>query len=107
MSQNITEILQELKEGLAEIYGDQLKAVYLFGSYARGDEHPPDSDIDVMIVLQGKFDYTEVEKRSSAFIASLCLEHDVLISWVFASDIDYENSRMPFMLNVRAEGVAV
>lgn len=89
------------------IYGDQLKAVYLFGSYARGDAHPPDSDIDVIIVLKGNFDYTKVEKRSSEFIASLCLENDVLISWVFASDIDYQNSGMPLMLNVRAEGLAV
>lgn len=107
MSQNISKILQQLKKGLAEIYRDQLKAVYLFGSYARGDAHPPDSDIDVMIVLKGNFDYAEVEKRSSVFIASLCLENDVLISWVFASDTDYENSGMPLMLNVRAEGVAV
>lgn len=107
MSQNISKILQQLKEGLTVIYGDQLKAVYLFGSYARGDAHPPDSDIDVMIVLKGNFDYAEVEKRSSEFIASLCLENDVLISWVFASDIDYQNSGMPLMLNVRAEGVAV
>jgi len=107
MSRSIDTILQQLKKGLAEIYGDQLKAVYLFGSYARGDAHPPDSDIDVMIVLKGNFDYAEVEKRSSEFIASLCLENDVLISWVFASDKDYQNSGMPLMLNVRAEGVAV
>lgn len=107
MSENISKILQQLKQGLAQIYGDKLKAVYLFGSYARGDAHPPDSDIDVMIVLNGNFDYAEVEKRSSEFIASLCLENDVLISWVFASDTDYENSGMPLMLNVRAEGVAV
>lgn len=107
MSQNIGKILQQLKEGLTVIYGDQLEAVYLFGSYARGDAHPPDSDIDVMIVLKGNFDYAEVENRSSEFIAALCLEYDVLISWVFASDIDYQNSGMPLMLNVRAEGVAV
>ena len=55
-------------------------AVVLFGSYARGDAHPPDSDIDVMIVLKGEFDYAEEEKRSSDLIASLCLENEVLIS---------------------------
>jgi predicted nucleotidyltransferase len=84
-----------------------LKAVILFGSYARGDARPPDSDIDVMIVLTGKFSYSEVEKRSSEFIASLCLEHDVVISWIFTSDTNYSESKMPLMLNVRREGLTV
>ena len=107
MPNNIKKILRELKKGLVEIYGDQLKAVYLFGSFARGEGHLPDSDIDVMIVLNGEFDYAKVEKRSSDFIASLCLENDVLISWVFTSDKDYVESGMPLMINVRAEGIAV
>ena len=99
--------MHELKDGLTAIYGEQLSAVILFGSYARGDAHPPDSDIDVMIVLKSEFDYAEAEKRSSAFIASLCLDYDVLISWVFTSDQKYKESRMPLLLNVRAEGIAV
>ena len=41
MSENIKKILDELKKKLVEIYGDQLQAVYLYGSYARGDAHPP------------------------------------------------------------------
>jgi len=36
MTNDIKNILRELKKGLAEIYGDQLEAVYLYGSYARG-----------------------------------------------------------------------
>jgi predicted nucleotidyltransferase len=107
MPNHIKKILRELKQGLVEIYGDQLKAVYLFGSFARGEGKLPDSDIDVMIVLNGEFDYAEVEKRSSDFIAALCLENDVLISWIFTSVKDYANSGMPLMLNVRAEGIAV
>lgn len=107
MPNNIKKILRELKKGLVEIYGDELKAVYLFGSFARGEGRLPDSDIDVLIVLNGEFDYTEVEKRSSDFIAALCLENDVLISWVFTSAKDYAESGMPLMINVRAEGIAV
>jgi hypothetical protein len=48
----------------------QLKAMILFGSYARGNAHPPDSDIDVMIVLKGKFDQWMTEKHSSKFLAA-------------------------------------
>ena len=107
MIDDIKKILSELKKRLSEIYGDQLKAVYLYGSYARGDAHPPDSDIDVMIVLKGEFDYWEASKRSSELIASLSLENDVVISRTFASEMVYFNSQMPLYINVRKEGVAV
>ena len=107
MTDDIKKILRELKRGLAEIYGDQLKAVYLYGSYSSGDAHPPDSDIDVMIVLKGEFDYWEASKRSSELIASLSLENDVVISRTFASETVYFNSQMPLYINVRKEGVAV
>jgi len=107
MPRNIRKILRELKKGLVRIYGDQLKAVYLFGSFARGEGKLPDSDIDVMIVMNGEFNYSEIEKRSSEFITSLCLEHDVVISWFFVTESHYQQSKMPFILNVRDEAVAV
>jgi len=107
MPRNIRKILRELKKGLESIYGDQLKAIILFGSYARGDAHSPDSDIDVMIVLKGKFDYWEMDKLSSELVANLSLENDVLISTKLASETKYAESKMPLYINVRKEGVAV
>lgn len=41
----IRKLMKELKEGLSRIYGEQLKAVYLYGSYARGD-YREGSDVD-------------------------------------------------------------
>lgn len=107
MPSHIKKLLRQVKKGLAEIYGSQLNAIYLFGSYARGEAHPPDSDIDVMIVLNGDFNYWEVEKKSSELIASLCLENEVVISRVFVSDMEYAQSKMPLLINVRQEGIAV
>lgn len=107
MPDNIKKMLRELKKGLTEIYGDQLEAVYLFGSYARGDAHPPDSDIDVMIVLGGEFDYWEMDGRFSELVAAISLKHDVLISTKLASKKRYADSQMPLYINVRKEGVAV
>ena len=46
----IRKLMKELKEGLIRIYGDKLKAVYLYGSYARGD-YRQGSDVDAMILL--------------------------------------------------------
>ena len=107
MPSHIRKILLKLKKGLVKIYGDRLKAVYLFGSYARGDARPPDSDIDVMIVMRGEFNYWETDKRASELIASLSLKNDVVISRKFASETIYANSKMPLYINVRKEGVAV
>lgn len=107
MSDKIKKILHELKKGLVEIYGDQLKAVYLFGSFARGEGRLPDSDIDVMVVLNGEFNRSEVSKRSSEFVAALCLKHEVIIICHFVTDRRYMESKMPFMLNVRRDAVAL
>lgn len=107
MPRNIKKILRELKKGLTAIYGDQLKAVILFGSFARGEGRLPDSDIDVLIVLRGEFDYWEASRRSSELVASLSLENDVVISRKFASETVYANSKMPLYINVRKEGIPV
>lgn len=107
MPNNIKKILRELKKGLVEIYGDQLKAVYLFGSFARGEGRLPDSDIDVMIVLRGEFDYREMYKRASELIAALSLENDFVISAKLASATKYAQRNMPLFINVRREVIAV
>ena len=107
MPANIKRILHKLKKGLVDIYGDQLKAIYLFGSFARGEGKLPDSDIDVMIVLKGEFDYWQMSKRSSELVANLSLENDVVISTKLASEAKYAQSKMPLYINVRKEGVLV
>jgi predicted nucleotidyltransferase len=104
---NIKKILHELKKGLVAIFGDQLNAVYLFGSFARGEGKLPDSDIDVMVVMNGEFNHRDVERRSIEFVASLCLEYDVVIICHFISDERFAKSQIPFMLNVRKDAVAV
>jgi len=107
MPENIKKILRALKKGLVEIYGDQLQAVILFGSFARGEGRLPDSDIDVMIVLKGEFDRREMDRRSWGLVADLSLENDVVISTKLASESQYSESNWPLYVNVRREGVAV
>ncbi len=103
----IKKILRDLKKGLVDIYGEQLKAVYLFGSFARGEGKLPDSDIDVMIVLKGEFNYREQDKRSWDFIAAVSLKYDVLVSTKLVSESKYSESKMPLYVNMRREGVQI
>ena len=72
MPVEIKNLLAEFKQGLARIYGDHLKAVVLFGSYARGDYHES-SDLDVMIVLDTYKRYWDELVRSAELASDLSL----------------------------------
>ena len=106
MSPEIQEILKRFKKELVNIYGDKIQSILLYGSRARGDEHP-DSDIDILIILKDEFNYSEMLKRSDDLAASLSLENDVVISRVFVSEKDYRERQIPFLMNIRREGIAV
>ena len=71
--ENLLIILSNLRKEIAYIFGEQLEAVYLYGSQARGDAQP-DSDIDVMIVLRDTFNYFEIVERVSEITSRLSLE---------------------------------
>ena len=106
MPVEIKKLLAELKEGLSQIYGDRLKAVYLFGSYARGD-YSEDSDLDVMIVLSDYQNYGAEIDQSGELVSKLSLEYEISISRVIIKEIQWQESDTPLLRNVRAEAIPV
>ena len=106
MPTNIKRLLAELKMGLAELYGQRLKAVYVFGSYARGD-YDESSDLDVMIVISDYENYGAEIDKSGELVSYLSLEYGISISRVIMKEIQWKESDTLLLRNIRAEGVPV
>jgi uncharacterized protein len=104
MPVEIRNLLAELKQGLTKLYGDRLKAVVLFGSYARGD-FQEGSDLDVMIVLETYQSYWDELVRSAELASDLSLKYDVTVSRMIMTEEEWEKGDLPVLRNVRAEGV--
>ena len=102
----IKTLLEKLKSGLKQIYGEQFKETYLFGSYARGD-YDTDSDIDILIVLSDFEKYGAELKRTSELIGNLSLDYGTTVSVVFSRLHEWQTDKLPLLLNIHSEGVAV
>jgi predicted nucleotidyltransferase len=99
-------VLHELRRELSGLFGNDLDSLILYGSRARRDPRP-DSDIDVLIVLNIPIDYADLIHRTSEIIARLSLQYDVVISRAFVSKEQYDHWQTPFLINVRREGVSI
>ena len=100
----IRDILEEFREELENLYEKRLKSIILYGSWARGDA-TEDSDIDLLIVLEGKVIPGKEIDRMIDIITEINLKHGVLISIYPVSEEDYSTINSPLLINVRREGV--
>lgn len=103
----INNLLGQYVEEVRKIYGERLRSVILYGSYARGDFRP-DSDIDIMILV----DLTDMEveqyrKQLSWSTYDFNEEHDTDIKPIAKSESHFKKwlGVYPFYTNVQKEGV--
>lgn len=106
MNARVQPILAELRQRLEALYGPRLVKMILYGSQARGDAEPG-SDVDVLLVLQGRVAPGKEIARTSDIRLELSLEHNTVVSCAYVSSHRYVSERSPFLLNVRREGVAI
>lgn len=106
MSSRIKKLLKELKTGLTRIYGERLDAVYLYGSYARGDNRDG-SDLDVLVVLNDFQRRAAEVRRISNLIGDISLDFEITVSPLFMRESEWKADKFPLLRNVKKEGVAI
>lgn len=102
--EEVLALVREFRERLAAVYGERLKGVYLYGSYARG-EASEDSDIDVAVVLSGPVDRRLEDEGNSDLIGDLSLRENCVLMPVFISEDDFREMPYAIHRSIVREGV--
>ncbi|MGH2490219.1 MAG: UPF0158 family protein [Candidatus Limnocylindria bacterium] len=100
------QIARDVTQDLRRLYGDRLRKVVLFGSWARGDAHP-ESDIDLLVVLDRVDDRWQEHARMSETLYKHSLDNDTVVSALVVSEHDFKVANRPVLVRVRAEGKPV
>ena len=97
----IMQIIQKYVKKVCEKY--QIKAIILFGSYAKGTEHE-DSDIDIAVITD---DIKKDRFDEEINLMQLRWDIDLRIEPHIISVADYENDETPFVVEVKNTGIKV
>ena len=105
-NKRLSGLLSELKSSLICLYGDRLFSVILFGSQSR-EEATPDSDVDVMVVLDDPVDVVAERARMSDLVWNFLAKYDELIAIIPISKPRFFAEETSFLRVVKREGIEV
>jgi predicted nucleotidyltransferase len=105
-SLNAHDVAHAIATDLRELYGERLRDVLLFGSWARRDAHP-ESDIDLLVVLDDVPSRRRELARMSNILWRHSLESDTVVTEIPVSEAEYRESAEPLLQRACAEGVSV
>lgn len=105
----LQEILHIFSNKMKDLFGEKLKQIVLFGSYARGD-YDNESDIDVMVLVD--MDDIEISKYHSNVVAissEIDLAYEVVLTPIIQNNSRFMQyiDDLPFYRNVKLEGVVI
>jgi predicted nucleotidyltransferase len=102
-------ITQRVAEEARTVFGNTLREVILYGSYARGD-HKHWSDVDIMILADiDDLTAKKLDRELAKRLSNLDCRMNMLLSIIVVpfSRFKYFNEYYPFYMNVRKEGVRI
>lgn len=106
MSPTISNLLDDIVINIKDIYGDKLKEIVLYGSYAKGNE-TEDSDIDIMVLVDmDDNELRKYEKKINDTTSELGYKYIKVISLMDMSydKFNYWKNTVPFYKNIKNEG---
>ena len=106
MDEKIRSLINQVKTCLINIYGQSIKEVILYGSFARG-RATRDSDIDILVLVDESINPFEVRESISDLLFDILLEEGEFASVIVIPEKIFKSYNSPFMLNVKKEGVIV
>ncbi len=107
MTTHHREALDVFADQVQTVLGEELDQIVLFGSVARNEESP-DSDVDVLVVVDEAS--IDVKDTVISIAYDVMLEYDVYISpKILSADEHREltDAGSPFLSNVQADGEIV
>jgi predicted nucleotidyltransferase len=109
MTFTMQELINQYVNEIKKIYGEHLRKVILYGSYARGDFNE-DSDIDIMILLDmSDMDLKAYSQQLSYMTYDYNMDNDLDIKPIAKSEKFFYKwvDNYPFYKNVNNEGIVL
>jgi predicted nucleotidyltransferase len=100
------EIAGETAGDLRRLYGERLRKVLLFGSWARGDADP-ESDIDLLVVLDHIESPWDELERMDETLWRHSIENDTVVTALVLAEEEFERAQTPALIRARTEGRSV
>jgi predicted nucleotidyltransferase len=107
MHHEVRELLQEFQKRVPESVRPHIRQVLLFGSAAR-EEDQPESDVDVLVLLDERSQHIEEALREASYQAMWACDFQRLLSLKILSLTEYQDrlaKGYSFYQNVEREGV--
>ena len=109
MLNEMRNIIEQYVVEIQNVYGNHLREIILYGSYARGD-FGPDSDVDIMILLDiSDLELKKYSQQLSYMTYDFNLDNDIDIKPIVKSEEIFRKwvAAYPFYNNIYREGVVL
>lgn len=97
-------VAEAVAADLKGLYGDRLKQVILFGSWARGEGDPEESDIDLMVVLDRVESVWDEHDRWDEVMWRHSFENATVVTGVPVGEQELVDPSEPVVINALREG---
>ena len=104
MPKNQDDVVQEARALMATAFGTRFKGLVLYGSRALGDARP-DSDLDLMVLLEGPIDLLKDLDATIRVLYPLQLHLDYAIHASPTDVRDFQEQGFAVYRNARREGI--